>query len=216
MVLKHFGTVLGLLLASLFPAMATAQSPDPNSTYLYQGSAVEPWELSLNFGKTVLDESREGSSTRGSLTASPGSQENAINLKWSPKGIKNEWDADDKNVLTMNITNRLSVIDLTSVVDQAALVFDVRVISAPRKHVELTVECNWDWQCRSTIPLKQPLRKLPKNEWVSFPVPLKCLNKDGFDFSKLTTSFMLYSQGKMEIELGDVRLTAFPADKVKC
>lgn len=214
--IKVFVRILGSVFLLFYCAGATAQTPDPNSYYLYQGEGVGSWELSLNFGTVILDTERAGQTIRGSLTASPGSMSNTINLKWSPKGLKNEWGTIDENVLTLNLINRLAPVDLTSVVDQAALVFDIRVIRAPKKHVDLTVECNWDWQCRSTIPIKQPLRKLPKNEWVTFPVPLQCLDKDGFDFSKLTTSFMLQTTGKMEIELGDVRLAAFPPDQVKC
>lgn len=207
---------IGLGLASSVLTSATAQTPDPNSYYLHQGQAVTPWELSLNFGDVVLNQDRAGKTLRNSLTASPGSMDNSINLKWAPKGIKNEWGAADENILTMNIINRRELVDLTSVVDQAALVFDVKVLSAPNTQVDLTMECNWDWQCRSTIPIKQPLRKLPKKEWVSFPVPLQCFDKEGFDFSKISTSFMLSTTGKMEIELGEIRLAAFPQDQVNC
>lgn len=207
-------TAIGLVCS--IGSSAVAQTPDPNSYYLHQGTAVTPWELSLNFGDVVLGQDRTGETLRGSLTASPGSNDNAINLKWSPKGVKNEWGAADENILTMNIINRQTLVDLTSVVDQAALVFDVRVITPPNKQVELTMECDWDWKCRSTIPIKQPLRKLPKMEWTSFPVPLQCLDKEGFDFSKVSTSFMLSTKGRMEIELGDIRLAAFPPGQVKC
>lgn len=213
---KFRALISGFIAATMTPFFSVAETPDPNSYYLHQGNSVEPWELSLNFGKVVLDGEKSGKTVRGSLTASPGTLNHTVNLKWSPKGVKNEWGSENQNVLTMNVINRLNLVDLTSVVDQAALVFDVRVIRAPTKNVELTMECNWDWKCRSSIPLKQPLRSLPKKEWVSFPVPLKCFDKDGFDFSKLSTSFMLYSAGKMEIELGDIRLAAFPADQVQC
>lgn len=214
--LKKTIFVTAINLASSIGTQVSAQTPDPNSYYLHMGQAVSPWELSLNFGDAVLDQDRTGSTLRNSLIARPGSVDSAVNLKWSPKGIKNEWGAADQNVLTMSIINRQGLVDLTSVVDQAALVFDVKVVSPPNKHVDLMMECNWDWQCHSTIPLKQPLRRLPRNEWVSFPVPLQCLDNDAFDFSKISTSFMLYTSGKMEIELGDVRLAAFPPDQVKC
>ncbi len=214
--MRFFGI---MILMSLFGmGAAIAQTPDPNSYYVYQGEGVGPWEFALNFGQDQF-EAGAAETARGSLVATPAAQNaenDAVHLIWKPKGVKNEWDSENKNVLTATVINRMSPVDLSSVKDQAALAFDVRIIKAPRKPVELTMECNWDWQCRSTVALKHPFGRLPKGEWVTVPVPLRCFDQDGFDFTKVTTSFMLYTGGKMELELGDVRLVAFPADQAKC
>lgn len=197
---------------------AITEELNPSINYLSSGKGVGPWEFSLQFGKHILQE-EPIKTLKSSLVATRSTrnvENDTINLKWSPKGIKNEWDGINTTILTANLTNKSNHIDMLPVKDQAALVFDVKIKKAPNKNVDLTMECDWDWKCRSTIPLKSALKKLPKNEWISFPVPLKCFETGNFDFSKVTTTFMMQTTGKMEIELGDVRLAAFPPEQVNC
>lgn len=209
-------------LAFSTPSFAQEAAPtaayDSNVQYVMGGKAVAPWELSLNFGKEVLT-TLPAETAKGSLIATSATKTkegDAIHLKWSPKGLKNEWGTDDKNVMTVNLTNKQAALNLSSIQNDAALVVDIRIIKAPKDLVELTMECNWDWKCRSSLQLKSVFKKLPKNEWVSLPLPLQCFAKDDFDFSKVTSTFMLQTSDKMEIELGDIRLAAFPADQAKC
>lgn len=203
-------------IAAAFAFTAHAQELDPTVNYVINGQAVKPWEMSLAFGKVKLD-TYPASSYKGTLTATQATRTNpndVLNLKWVPRGVKNKWDSLDKNVSTLNVSNKM--VDLSTVQNDAAVVFDIKVIRAPTKPVDLTMECNWDWECRSSIALKSVFRKLPKKEWVSVPIPLKCFNDGNFDYSKITSIFMLQTSGKMEIELGDIRLAAFPAEKAKC
>ena len=205
--------------ATLCLSAPVAYSNDPVANYIVAGDAVSPWELSLNFGKTVL-ENNVGETVRGSLVAEPATrnaENDAIRFTWSPKGVKNEWGTDDTGVQTITLINRMAHVDISSVVDQAALTMDVRVIKAPSKLVTLTLEAEWDWKARAGVPLKSVLRKIPKKEWISVPIPLRCFLKDNedFDFSKLT-GIQLQTGGKMQIEISDLRLTAFPPDQVSC
>ena len=200
-------------------ASASALSNDPNVNYIVAGNSVVPWELSLQFGKVAL-ENQSGETARGSLVAEPtnrNAENDAIRFTWSPKGVKNEWGTDDKSVQTITLTNRMAHVDISSVVDQAALTMDIRVLRAPNKHVTITLEAEWDWETRTGVPLKSALRQIPKKEWISVPIPLRCFLKDNedFDFSKLT-GIQLQTDGKMQIEISDLRLTAFPPDQVNC
>ena len=206
---------LTLLLTIINQAFA---NPDPNIHYLIGGQNVPPWQLSLSFGK-VAYQAEKASTVRGSLTAEPSeknTQSDAVRLKWKPKGIKNDWGGIDANILTMNLTNKNKHSDLTSVVEQAALTFDVKVNTPPKENVELMLECGWNWKCRTKFPLKNALRRLPKGKWVSVPIPLKCLVSEGFDFSKVTTIFSLKTLGKMDIELSNIQLTALPVAEISC
>ncbi|WP_096086302.1 putative glycoside hydrolase [Agaribacterium haliotis] len=204
--------------ALLASSAVLAQQPDPNTQYLLDGKAVYPWEFSLQFGQEKII-SGNGKTTKGALVASPAGKESdndAVNLKWTPKDVRNEWGTQNENIYYVTLTNTMTAIDLSGIKDQAALVFDVKIIKPPKKHVNLWMEAGWDWKQRTSIPLKAPLKKLPKNKWISFPVPLQCFDDGEFDFSKVTSVFMLNTMGKMEIEIGDIYLSAYPADKVKC
>ncbi len=216
--MKRIHTLLIALTALFFANITVAENLDPNIHYVHKGQHVKPWELTLQFGKVQL-ENGAAKTTKGNLVVKPATREadnDALHAKWSKRLVKNEWGTEDKSVSTLTVINKLTTVDLTPVVEQAALVFDVKVLKAPNKNVELMMECNWDWKCRTTIPLKKVLKKLPKKQWVSVPIPLKCLRKDDFDFSKVTSIFTLYTGGSMELELGEVGLSAYPADKVKC
>lgn len=213
--MKYFLTIVTILLTGA----AAADSNDPNIYYLVAGKSVAPWELSLKFGEVQL-ENGSGETTRGSLVAEPANRNgnsDAIGFTWTPKGVTNQWGKDDTSVQTITLINRMAAVDIAPLVDQAALTMDVRVIRAPNKHVTLTLEAAWDWQTRANVPLKSVLRKIPKKEWISVPIPLRCFLKDkeDFDLSKLT-GIQLQTGGKMQLEISDIRLTAFPADQVNC
>lgn len=195
-----------------------AQGLDPNIYYLHKAQGVKPWELSLNFGKALI---RDGlaETAKKSLIAEPATKSedrDALLLTWNKRSVLNEWNTTDAGASTLNLMNVMNSVDLSSIKSQAALVFDVRVIKAPTDLVELRMESNWDFNERGTVPLKQALKRLPKKKWISVPIPLQCFDNGGLDFTKVTTAFMLHTEGKMILELGDIRLSAFPQDKVKC
>ena len=198
---------------------ATANTSDPNVHYLVAGKSVAPWELSLQFGKVVL-ESQSGQTARASLVAEPSNrngENDAIRFTWSPKGVKNEWGTDDTSVQTITLINRMAHVDISSVVDQAALTVDLRVIRAPSRQVTITLETAWDWRTRAGVPLRSALRTVPRNEWTSIPIPLRCFlgDNEAFDFSQLT-GILLQTGGRMELEISDIRLTAYPAEMANC
>lgn len=207
---------VGLLFVMGLPTQA--QYLDPTANYFIQGRSVNPWELSLQFGQVKL-KGNSGKTVRSSLVIEPASrnsENDVVKLTWKPKGIKTEWGSVDKNVMTLNLTNTQGSIDLSSVTNEAALAFDIKIIKAPKELVTLAMESNWDWKSRSEIPLKHVLTRLPKGEWLTLPIPIKCFDNGKLDFKKLTTLFMLQTSGRMQIELGDIRLTAYPRDKMNC
>lgn len=212
-------TLSFVLLFLALGQLATAEQLDPSMHYYSGGKNIAPWELSLNFGKTKLVDGA-GETTRGSLTAKPtknkNGETNALHLTWKPRGIKNKWGSEDRNVLTLNIQNTQKQFDLSSVKDVASLVFDVNVIKAPNKLVSLTIESNWNWKTRTSVLLNTQLKKLKGKGWISIPVPLKCFDDEKVDFTKITQIFMLHTQGKMTLELGDVRLAANPPGDIIC
>lgn len=188
---------------------AKAEQLDPNFYIVNQGQSIQPWELSLSFGQVLPNDEGSAKTTKGSLVLRPSQKQtdgDAFKLTWKPKGVKNEWGTEDKNVLTATVINRMNHTDWSLFKDRAALLMDVKVNKAPKKLVELTMECNWNWKCRSTLPLKNALKSLPKGEWVNLPIPLSCFDNGSFDFSKVTTPFMLYTSGKMSLEIANMQL----------
>lgn len=216
--LNAIGNILCGLSLLVFSNVVNAQYLDSTINYFIQGRIVSPWELSLQFGQVKLD-GNSGKTAKGSLIIEPvsrNSSNDAVALTWKPKGIKTKWGSVDVNVMTMNIINTQAHIDLSSVKKDVAIAFDIKVIKKPKELVNLSIESNWDWKTRSSFALKQVLNRLPENEWVTVPIPLICFDNGKIEYDKLTTIFMLQTAGKMKVELGDVRLMAYPADKVTC
>ncbi len=213
--MKYFLPVL----VGLVTVNATANTSDPNVHYLVAGKGVAPWELSLQFGEVLLD-NQSGQTVRASLVAEPANrngESDAIRFTWSPKGVKNEWGTDDTSVQTITLINRAAPVNISSVVDQAALTVDLRVINRPSRPVTITLESAWDWRTWSGVPLRSALRGVPRNEWISIPVPLRCFlgDNEAFDLSQIT-GIQLQTGGRMELEISDIRLTAYPAEQSDC
>ena len=190
-------------------------NPDPSIHYFVDGLVIAPWELSLEYGKSQIDEEGKAATVRNSLVlqAVDGKNGNdAVQLKWKPKGIKTEWGAVNKNILTATLTNRGGSIDLSSVVNNAAITVDIMVVSPPKELVDWTIESEWNWKQRATFGLKHVLRKLPKKKWVTLPIPLKCFGNGNVNFSKITSIMQLSTEGKMDVIVGDIRLTAVAED----
>lgn len=211
---------MGLLAPLTTVGAETTQSTaqlNPTTDYFIAGKSNTPWLFSLQFGQVKL-ENQEAKTAKGSLKAEPAthsSEGDAVRLTWKPKGVKNEWGTEDKNVMTANIINTQMHANLIPYQDKGVLLMDVKVNKAPNKNVEFTMECNWDWKCRSTFPLKNALKRMPKGEWSMLPIPLSCFKRDDFDFSKVTSPFMLYTGGKMELEIANVRVVQ-TANPIAC
>ncbi|MBU2887750.1 hypothetical protein KO507_18445 [Gilvimarinus agarilyticus] len=211
-----------LIFCMVWAASASfAQSDEelnPNIFYLDQGHGVVPWELSLQFGQVLL-ENKTGATVKNSLVAKPAKRDkdgDAVRLTWNKKKVLNEWGDQNEAVSTLSLINKEGFIDLAEIRDQAALVIDLKVLERPNDHVTISLESNWDWKSRASIPLKNVLRKLPKKEWVSLPLPLQCFKGGDIDFTKLTSMMLLHTDGNLELEISGARLAAFPPEQVTC
>lgn len=214
--IKIMTMVFGLL--CLAPALYSQEPLDPNIFYIDQGEGVKPWQLSLQYGQVLL-ENKSGATVKDSLVAEPASRDkpnDAIRFTWNKRKVLTEWGGQNAAVSTVTLINKSGAIDLSGVKDQVALVLDLRVLERPKEHVTLSLESNWDWKTRASVPLKSVLRKLPKKQWVSLPLPLQCFKGGKLDFSRLTSMMLLHTDGNLDLEISGARLAAFPPGKVTC
>lgn len=184
---------------------------------LDQGQVVKPYELSLAFGKKIINDEVQ-KTTKGSLIATPFSEggETAVRFKWRSKGVKNKWGSLDKNVHTVTIINREKHTDFSNSYQQKALNIRTKVLQQSDGLVELTMECKWDWQCRSSVQIKAALNDFPKGEWADLTIPLSCFNKNKMDLSKVTTPFILHTSGKLELEISSISVVNLSQPVTKC
>ena len=90
----------------------------------------------------------------------------------------------------------------------------MRVDVAPNKDVEIGMDCGYP--CRATITINKMIRKMPKGEWFSMPIPLNCFKSENFDLSKINAPFTISTEGKFTVSIINVRLENIPADQKGC
>ncbi|MFD0661177.1 putative glycoside hydrolase [Thermocatellispora tengchongensis] len=83
------------------------------------------------------------------------------------------------------------------------LAFDVRVVQAP--DLPLYLACHDDYPAQPGLNLAPSLRALPEGVWTTMEVPLAELARIGLDLRHVDVPFMLYTEGRAVLDVGEVR-----------
>ena len=132
-------------------------------------------------------------------------QEDARRLSWSGQG--------KASVALLSSTP----LDLTRESNgDVLLVLTVRPETLPTGDINVGVSCGSG--CAAQLPLRESLAALPKGQWTTLGIPLKCFATAGADVSKLDQLLRLETAGKAELSLSRVALGALNEAQhvVKC
>ncbi len=188
--------VTSLVLMS--PLSSQAQGTlNPNFFYLVNGELIErsiglgdPTNWSTNL------EGREGQSASGKLKVAPvdfKAKGDAIQLTWAPRS---------KTVGSFSLQG--NAIDLSKVKDAASLTIDMRIDVKPNEDVKVGMACGYP--CMATISINRMIKKMPRGEWFSLPLPLNCFKGETFDLSKISGPLTIATEGKFTVSITNVRL----------
>ncbi|MET8145012.1 glycoside hydrolase family 3 N-terminal domain-containing protein [Sphaerisporangium sp. NPDC005288] len=83
------------------------------------------------------------------------------------------------------------------------IAFDVQVVEAPDLPVYLG--CHDDYPAQPGLDLAPSLRALPAGTWTTLEVPLADLERAGVDLRHVDVPFMLYTEGRTVLSIGEVR-----------
>ena len=97
---------------------------------------------------------------------------------------------------------------------KGALVFSVKVNTAPAAQVNLSMHCIHP--CLGEIQLGQTLTDLEGKDWTELAVPLQCFADSGLDFTIVNSPFLLYTSGPMDLSLARIRWEPNRAGNVSC
>ncbi len=208
-----------ILLFACLSAAANAQA-NTNSmvNYIVNGEIVKPWKMSignaLNWSIPVADGRAE--TAKGNLVVSPSEdEEGAMHLKWRGKVVKNQWGGNTLNQSFVTLNG--NKIDLSTIVDNAAIAFQVKKLRNPSKDVALTMRCKNSNKCEEKFAIKHILKRLPSDEWKMLTVPLNCFAKGGdFDYSQITDIFKIATEGKLDMLIKNVGLISLPTGSKGC
>lgn len=186
-----------LCLTSLVSLSIQAQDVNPNQVYLFKGEAVSR-TISLgdpsNWYTPV--ENRTGKSAGNKISVAP------TDFKGTGDAIQIIWNPRKKVDGVFSIGG--NPIDLTAMKDVAALAIDMRVDVKPDKDIKVRLSC--EYPCQADVSIRKMINQMPKNEWFSLPIPLNCFKGEKFDLSKISSPFILTSDGKATISITNVRL----------
>ncbi len=192
---------------ALLPLVSQAQELNPNYFYMVQGELVgrsialgDPsnWYIELA--------GREGKSASGKVKVSP------TKFKSEDDAIQIEWSARQKVVGSFSLLGE--PINLSSVKDSASLTVDMRVDVKPDKNVSISLGCGYP--CRADLSINAMIKKMPRGEWFSLPLPLNCFKGDDFDLSKISSPFSVVTEGKFTVSITNIRLEKLPEGEKGC
>lgn len=207
MTLSHPSKFLFFVVAWLvFPAGLTHAQVNPNFVYMLKG---QPIERSISLGDpknwSVQIQNRTGHSADKKIAIAPTNYkeaDDAIQLSWNKKNIQG------------NFAIYGAAIDLSKFKDVAYITLDIRMDQKPEKIVKIGMDCGYP--CRAEMTLNGLIKKMPKGEWFSLPIPLNCFKADNFDLSKITSPITLSTDGRFSLSITNIRLEKMPADDKGC
>lgn len=200
---KMVSTALSICVASLGLTLINnvyAQNTTANSklNYLVNGELVSGWGLQLgdptNWSTSVSN--RTGESASGKIKVEP-SDRNA-----KGDALKVTWDGRKPGQGNLGIYG--SSLDFSNLENDGALYIEIKVITPPSTNVTIGMDCGYP--CGGKVSVGKNLKQLKRNEWDMLPIPLNCLTKEGLDLKKVNGPFLMSTDGKLQIELGNIKL----------
>lgn len=190
------------------PLTSYAQNTlNPNYFYLVKGELIG---RSISLGDpsnwSTMIQGREGESAGGKIKVAPTdfkANGDAIQLTWAPR-----------KKVQGNLGLYGNAIDLSKFKDTASLTIDMRVDVKPDKDVKIGLDCGYP--CRADISINRMIKKMPKGEWFSLPLPLNCFKSDNFDLSKINGPFTIATEGKFTVSITNIRLEKLPEGDKGC
>ncbi len=86
---------------------------------------------------------------------------------------------------------------------ESTLQFDIRMLQAPTKALNLAQHCVWP--CLGQVNIAPHLPAVSAT-WSTVKVPLQCFAEAGMNFSTMNTPFLFLTEGEAQFDLGNIRI----------
>nr|WP_268407581.1 exo 1,3/1,4-beta-D-glucan glucohydrolase [Alteromonas sp. a30] len=196
--------VLNRVLNEHFEAPQTA----PTNRVLYQAKMHSPWLMWLIDNKT------------GQRTAVTTSIQNIAGLEFKNIDKTVQEDAlqltfDGKADVSLAFISKSQFReDLRADLErQSALTFSINLLSPFSGPLLLNMQCDAGEQCGASIDLSPLLNTLPRQQWQTLSIDLRCFEKQGMQFTHTVMPFSLSSQHQGQIGIADVQIVSKEAEK---
>ena len=81
---------------------------------------------------------------------------------------------------------------------------------------DITLSAGCGDGCTAALPVREWLTSLPRTEWVTAGIPLKCLAVAGLDTTRVSTPFALRAPAGLTLGLADVRIGTDATHRLDC
>lgn len=186
----------------------TETTLNSNFFYFYNGELLGNRNFNVsdpdNYGG-VNAVNLSAKSSGGKVTMEPDTyrqEGDAIRVKWARKKENGKISLSGPDA------------DLTIAQNIAALTMELRINRMSKKDVKIGLDCHYP--CGAELSVGKQLRKSPKKEWFTFPIPLNCFQGEDFDISKISGPFSISTTGKMDISIANIRLERLPEGEAGC
>ncbi|WP_083438405.1 glycoside hydrolase family 3 protein [Caldimonas brevitalea] len=183
---------------------------------VFEGGANQGnWKLRIGAESSWSNDVTLASSA---VTSTPSNELQAVPVddkagrQWA--AVKATWN-DKPGQLYMQSANPGDLVDLMAYQNSGgALVFDLRVVSAPTDPVKLRVDCGWP--CLGEIDVTSAVKAQPVNAWKEVAVSLQCFADAGTDLAIVNTPFLMYTSGRFEAAVANIRWEPKRTPNVGC
>lgn len=90
----------------------------------------------------------------------------------------------------------------------AALSMVVRVDKAPRKTVDVKMDCGYP--CAGSLNLTKLFKSVPKDQWFRISLSLSCFEEAGANLSTIYAPLVVATKGSFKLSISDVRILEDP------
>jgi beta-glucosidase len=194
----------GLLSASTTAASETGTSPQEAvpEIVVFDGSNVAPWHMYIGSMTNwmVLVQGPETKSYKSNIvtvrTADHMKKDDAYQAEWKGGLGQVYWQESQPWDLT----------DLAA--RDGALSMVVRIDKAPKKSVELKMDCGYP--CAGSLNMTQLFKAVPNDQWFRASFKLSCFKEAGANLTHIVAPLVIATKGSFKMSIADVRLLTNP------
>lgn len=174
-----------------------------NTLEIFKNRSLDPWQLSLTDNLNNTKPVTASVLSLGAINYRAVDrlvQEDSIQLQWSGKAQASAGFIAKERV------------DYSSIPEQAALVFDIKVDKKPSADVKLIMNCGSD--CGAEKAITDTLQKANIGQWQTLSVSMNCFKKAKMDM--LLSPFTLSTAGELGLSLHHLRIESSLTPVISC
>ena len=167
-------------------------SDNEDSTFWMMLGSSTNWSVPVQGPKTTSYKSKIVTVT----TADYLKRDDAYQVEWKGGLGQVYWQRNDP-------------IDLTEMADKdAALSMVVRIDKAPKKSVDLKMDCGYP--CAGTLSMTRLFQAVPVDQWFRLSFKLSCFKEAGANLTHIAAPLVVATKGSFKMSFSDVRIMTDP------